>query len=127
MIDPKNSMFNPHLMTLTNKQKSDLLNSVNERQLGKIPKYAEFNGEFSPVLGRQSKLFKIYKPQDTKIINEMKRHAVAVSIKAKHSNSEIARFLKVATSFVRKVRRELLNENSGEELAATNKRALSKL
>ncbi|KAM3171004.1 hypothetical protein ACTXT7_017476 [Hymenolepis weldensis] len=51
----------------------------------------------------------------------MKRHAVIVSIKAKHRNFEIARFLKVARSFLWKVRKELLNENNGAGLAATRK------
>jgi hypothetical protein len=37
-------------------------------------------------------------------------------MKAKHSNLEIARSLKVARSFVRKVRKEV-NENNGDELA----------
>ncbi|KAM3185975.1 hypothetical protein ACTXT7_005275 [Hymenolepis weldensis] len=59
----------------------------------------------------------------TTITNDMKKHAVTqiVSIKAKQSNLEIARFLKVATSFVCKVRKEL-NENNGDELATTSKR-----
>ncbi|KAM3173227.1 hypothetical protein ACTXT7_012933 [Hymenolepis weldensis] len=55
---------------------------------------------------------------DTTITNEMKRHPVTVSIKAKHSKLEIARSLKVARSFPCKVRKELLDENSGYELAA---------
>ena len=58
---------------------------------------------------------------DTSINNEMKRHAVIVSIKAKHSNLEIARFLKVARSFVCKVRKEL-NENNGDELATSKRK-----
>ncbi|KAM3183922.1 hypothetical protein ACTXT7_009377 [Hymenolepis weldensis] len=48
---------------------------------------------------------------DAIITNEMKRHAVIVPIKANHRNLEIARFLKVATSFICKVRKEL-NENN---------------
>lgn len=48
----------------------------------------------------------------------MKRLAVIVSIKAKLSYSEIARFLKVARSFVCKVRKEL-NKNNGDELATS--------
>lgn len=52
------------------------------------------------------------------ITNEMKRLAVIVSIKAKLSYSEIARFLKVARSFVCKVRKEL-NKNNGDELATS--------
>ncbi|KAM3179801.1 hypothetical protein ACTXT7_017569, partial [Hymenolepis weldensis] len=52
---------------------------------------------------------------DTTITDEMKRHTLLVSVKAKHRNFEIARFLKVATSFVCKVRKGLLNENNGDE------------
>ncbi|KAM3182411.1 hypothetical protein ACTXT7_012437 [Hymenolepis weldensis] len=59
---------------------------------------------------------------DTNITNEMKRHTVIVSIEAKHSSLRIARFLKVARSFVCNVRKELLDENNGDELAATRKR-----
>ncbi|VUZ47479.1 unnamed protein product [Hymenolepis diminuta] len=59
---------------------------------------------------------------DTTITNEMRKEAVIVSIKAKYSNLGIARSVKVATSYVCKVRKELLNENNGDELAATSKR-----
>ncbi|VUZ43033.1 unnamed protein product [Hymenolepis diminuta] len=59
---------------------------------------------------------------DTTITNEMKGHALIVSKKAKHWNLEIAGPLKVTTSFDRKVRKELLNENKGDELTATRKR-----
>ncbi|VUZ52516.1 unnamed protein product [Hymenolepis diminuta] len=59
---------------------------------------------------------------DTTVTNEMKRHAAMVSLKAKRSNLEIARFLQVARSFVCKVRKELPNENSGDELATTRRR-----
>ncbi|KAM3172040.1 hypothetical protein ACTXT7_015362 [Hymenolepis weldensis] len=55
---------------------------------------------------------------DTTISNE----TVTVSIKAKHRNLEITKFLKVATSFVWKVRKELLNEKNEAELAVTRKR-----
>ncbi|VUZ42414.1 unnamed protein product, partial [Hymenolepis diminuta] len=41
------------------------------------------------------------------------RHAVIVSIKAKHSNLVIAKSLIVPDSSVCKVRKELLNENNG--------------
>ena len=41
------------------------------------------------------------------ITSKMKRHAVIVSIKAKHIDFKIARFLKLARSFVCKVRKEL--------------------
>ncbi|KAM3178891.1 hypothetical protein ACTXT7_001638 [Hymenolepis weldensis] len=53
--------------------------------------------------------------------NEMRRHAVIVSRKAKHSNLAITRFLKVATSFVCKVKKELLNENNGVTSTRTSK------
>ncbi|VUZ40962.1 unnamed protein product [Hymenolepis diminuta] len=54
----------------------------------------------------------------------MKRHPVTaiVSIKAEHRNFEIARSLKVVTPLVCKVRKGLLNENNGGELATTRKR-----
>ncbi|KAM3178912.1 hypothetical protein ACTXT7_001659 [Hymenolepis weldensis] len=57
---------------------------------------------------------------DNTMTNEIKRHAVIVSTKVKHWNSEIARVLKVTTSFLPKVRLELLNENNGDDLAATS-------
>ncbi|KAM3177028.1 hypothetical protein ACTXT7_005329 [Hymenolepis weldensis] len=44
------------------------------------------------------------------------------SVKAKHRNLESARIVQVATSFVCKVRKKLLNENNADELAATRKR-----
>ncbi|KAM3179534.1 hypothetical protein ACTXT7_000423 [Hymenolepis weldensis] len=59
---------------------------------------------------------------DTVITNEMKRHAVIVSIRVKHRNIEIERFLKVAASFVGKVEKELLSKYNGYELAATRNR-----
>ncbi|KAM3186741.1 hypothetical protein ACTXT7_003711 [Hymenolepis weldensis] len=59
---------------------------------------------------------------DTTVNNGMKRHAVMVSKKAKRSHFETARFLKVGTSFVCKVRKELVNEKNGDELATTRKR-----
>ncbi|KAM3185067.1 hypothetical protein ACTXT7_007104 [Hymenolepis weldensis] len=54
----------------------------------------------------------------------MQRHAVIVSIKAKHRNLEIEieKFQRVAISFVCKVRKELLNEKNGDELALMRKR-----
>ncbi|VDL59278.1 unnamed protein product [Hymenolepis diminuta] len=53
--------------------------------------------------------------------NEMKRHALLVSAKAKHNNLGIARLLIVARCFVYKVRKQL-NENNEDELATTRKR-----
>ncbi|KAM3185890.1 hypothetical protein ACTXT7_005467 [Hymenolepis weldensis] len=58
---------------------------------------------------------------DNNITTEKKKHAVIVSIKAKHSNLEIASFLRVTTSLVCKIRKEV-NENNADELAATSKR-----
>ncbi|VUZ43397.1 unnamed protein product [Hymenolepis diminuta] len=54
---------------------------------------------------------------DTAINNEMKKCALIVPIKAKHRNLEIERFLQAVTSFVFKVRKELLSENNGDDLA----------
>ncbi|VUZ47975.1 unnamed protein product [Hymenolepis diminuta] len=59
---------------------------------------------------------------DAIITNEIDRHAVTVSIKAKHRNLEIARFLQVVRSVVWKVRKELLNENNGDAMVTTRKR-----
>lgn len=54
------------------------------------------------------------------ITQEMKRHAVIVSIAAGHTNSEIAAFLNVARSFVYKVRRELVDARGN--VASTSQR-----
>ncbi|VUZ42036.1 unnamed protein product [Hymenolepis diminuta] len=56
---------------------------------------------------------------DTTITNELKRHAVLVSTKAKHGNLKIAELLTMATSFV--CNKEL-NENTGDELATCKRR-----
>ena len=48
---------------------------------------------------------------DPKLTNEMKRHAVIVALKGYHRDLEIARFLRVARSFVLKIRKELEKEN----------------
>ncbi|VUZ44702.1 unnamed protein product, partial [Hymenolepis diminuta] len=53
---------------------------------------------------------------NTATATELNRHALRVSVKVKHNNLEIARFLKVARSFVGKVREESLSENSGYKL-----------
>ena len=45
------------------------------------------------------------------LTQEMKRRAVIVAIKAEHSDLETSRFLKVARSFVYKVRKELETED----------------
>ncbi|VUZ49491.1 unnamed protein product [Hymenolepis diminuta] len=47
---------------------------------------------------------------------------VILSTKAKHNSLEIARFPKVATSYLCKIREALLNENNEDELAAMRKR-----
>ncbi|KAM3171269.1 hypothetical protein ACTXT7_016955 [Hymenolepis weldensis] len=52
----------------------------------------------------------------------MNRYAVLVSIKSKRRKLKIVRFLKVATSFIYKARKEPVNENDGDELGATRKR-----
>jgi inhibitor of nuclear factor kappa-B kinase subunit alpha len=54
--------------------------------------------------------------------NEMKRHAVIVAIHAEHADTEIAVFLKLARSFVHKVRAEL--EDSQGDVASVAKRKL---
>ncbi|VUZ39754.1 unnamed protein product [Hymenolepis diminuta] len=59
---------------------------------------------------------------NTTITNEMIRHTVMAPMKAKDSDLEMARFLKVTRFSVCKVRKELPNENSGDELATTQKR-----
>ena len=56
---------------------------------------------------------------DYNLIQEMKMHSVIVSIAAQHSDLEISLFLKVARSFVHKVRKELEEEN---DVATTSKR-----
>ncbi|XP_036369808.1 zinc finger protein 22-like [Octopus sinensis] len=45
------------------------------------------------------------------LTNEMKRHAVIVALIANHGDLEISRFLKVARSFVHKIRCELEKED----------------
>lgn len=52
-------------------------------------------------------LFLLVDMAEATLTNEMKRHAVIVSLAAGHTDSEIATFLKVARSFVFKVRTEL--------------------
>lgn len=57
---------------------------------------------------------------DSQLTQEMKRHAVIVALHAQHSDVEIARFLKVARSFVHKVRKEL--EASAGQVSPVAKR-----
>lgn len=59
---------------------------------------------------------------DTTITHEMERHPVIVFIKVKHDNLETGRFLKVSRPVVCKVRKNLLNENNGNESAVKGKR-----
>ena len=58
---------------------------------------------------------------DIKVTKQMKRHAVIVAIKAQHDDTEIARFLKVARSFVAKVRKHLEAADRDPALAAKRK------
>ena len=44
-------------------------------------------------------------------INEMKRHAVIVTLKADHGDLDIACFLRVVITFVHKISKELEKEN----------------
>ena len=60
---------------------------------------------------------------DNKLTHEMKRHAVIVAIMAQHTDLQIAQFLKVARSFVYKVRKEL--EVSDGKISAVAKRKKS--
>jgi len=52
----------------------------------------------------------------------MKKHAVIFAIHANHSDLEISRFLKVAQSFVNKVRRELEASDGNMESVAKRKK-----
>ena len=45
------------------------------------------------------------------LTNGIKRDAVIMTLKADHGDLEIARFLRVARSFVHKIRKELEKEN----------------
>ncbi|CAB3231711.1 unnamed protein product [Arctia plantaginis] len=56
--------------------------------------------------------------EDNKLIQEIKRHAVIVALRAIHSDLEISGCLKVARSFVHKVRQEL--EASGDDVETRN-------
>ncbi|KPU74657.1 uncharacterized protein Dana_GF26712 [Drosophila ananassae] len=58
--------------------------------------------------------------EDNILTQEMKRHAVIVALHAEHSDLEISTFLKVARSFVYKVRQEL--QSSGGNVKSTGKR-----
>ncbi|VUZ47707.1 unnamed protein product [Hymenolepis diminuta] len=65
---------------------------------------------------------------DTTITNEIKRHTVIVSIKAKQGNLEITGFLQVDTFFFCEIRKDLLNEKWGLiDRHEQEKRALSTL
>ncbi|VUZ49928.1 unnamed protein product [Hymenolepis diminuta] len=52
----------------------------------------------------------------------MERHVVIVSIKVKHRILKIVRFYRVVISFVCIVRKALLTDNNGGELASMKKR-----
>ncbi|XP_014473452.1 PREDICTED: uncharacterized protein LOC106743775 [Dinoponera quadriceps] len=60
--------------------------------------------------------------EDNKLTQKMKRHAVIVAIHANHSDLEISLFLKVARSFVIKVRRELEASDGNVESIAKSKK-----
>ena len=47
---------------------------------------------------------------DPMLTNEMKRQAMIVAFEADHGDLEIARFLRVARSFVHKIHKELEKE-----------------
>ena len=55
------------------------------------------------------------------IINGIKRYAVIVSIKVKHSDLKVAEFLKIAISLIWKVRKKLKG-NNGDELAMSKRK-----
>ncbi|KAM3171948.1 hypothetical protein ACTXT7_015552 [Hymenolepis weldensis] len=80
--------------------------------------YESYQTYYISYLAKVSELFS---KSGTIITNEMKRHVVIVSIKAKNRNLEIARFLKVSTSYICKVREEL-DENHEGELAVMRRR-----
>ena len=54
------------------------------------------------------------------LTNEMKRQVVIVSLKVDHGDLEIARFLRVARSFVYKIRKEW--EKEKENVISVSKR-----
>lgn len=60
--------------------------------------------------------------EDNNLSQEMKKHAVIVAIYANHSDLEISQFLKVARSFVHKVRRELEAPDDDVENVAKRKK-----
>ena len=55
------------------------------------------------------------------LTNEMKRHAVIVSLKVDHGHFEVAHFFRVARSFVHKIRKELEKENERNVFIKTSK------
>ncbi|XP_036370217.1 uncharacterized protein LOC118768217 [Octopus sinensis] len=56
------------------------------------------------------------------LTNEMKRHAVIVALIANHGDLEISRFLKVARSFVHKIRCELEKEDGNASPVSKRKK-----
>ena len=54
------------------------------------------------------------------LTNEIKIHAAIVALKVDHGHLEIARFLRVARSFVHKIRKELEKEN--DKVTSVSKR-----
>ena len=59
---------------------------------------------------------------DLMLTSEMKKHAVIVSLKADHGYFEIAYFLRVAISFVHKIRKELEKENDNVTFVSKRKK-----
>ena len=53
------------------------------------------------------------------LTNEIKRHIVIVVLMANHGDLEIARFLRVARSFVLNIRKELEKENDNNACIKT--------
>ena len=60
--------------------------------------------------------------EDNKLAQEMKRHAIIVSIHAKLSDLEKSQFFNVARSFVHKFRRELEASNINVESVAKHRK-----
>jgi len=60
--------------------------------------------------------------EDNKLTQEIKRHAVIVTIHANHSDLEISQFLEVARLFVHKICRELEASDGNVENVAKRKK-----
>ena len=60
------------------------------------------------------------------LTNEMKRQVVIVSLKVDHGDLEIARFLRVARSFVYKICKEWEKEKEKENVISVSKRKINR-